>query len=162
MRGINMRLINIFTVSVAASLILSAVADASDAPGRGEDSTGKSEFFKAPSLPWDFQSLQRISPVRAEHYPAPDWSSAIGTGRAATAELRVEGLRPVLPISAQRPPSLIGALRLGLARRRLSSAAAVRIDPNHVDAQGNTPLRVVLKQGNADSANALRRVDATY
>jgi ankyrin repeat protein len=35
-------------------------------------------------------------------------------------------------------------------------------DPNHVDARGNTPLSVVLKQGNADSANALRRVGATY
>jgi uncharacterized protein len=35
-------------------------------------------------------------------------------------------------------------------------------DPNHVDARGNTPLRVVLKQGNADSANPLRRVGAAY
>ena len=35
-------------------------------------------------------------------------------------------------------------------------------DPNHVDARGNTPLRVVLKQGNAESASALRRVGATY
>jgi uncharacterized protein len=35
-------------------------------------------------------------------------------------------------------------------------------DPNHVDARGNTPLRVVLKRGNADSANALRGVGATY
>src|SRR3984893_8263668 len=35
-------------------------------------------------------------------------------------------------------------------------------DPNHVDARGNTPLRVVLKQGNADSANALRRVGAAH
>ncbi|MDB6103254.1 MAG: hypothetical protein JWO52_3253 [Gammaproteobacteria bacterium] len=35
-------------------------------------------------------------------------------------------------------------------------------DPNHVDVRGSTPLRVVLKQGNAESANALRRVGATY
>jgi hypothetical protein len=35
-------------------------------------------------------------------------------------------------------------------------------NPNHVDVRGNTPLRVVLQQGNAESANALRRVGATY
>jgi hypothetical protein len=34
--------INMFTVSVAASLILSAVADASDAPGREEGSLAQS------------------------------------------------------------------------------------------------------------------------
>jgi hypothetical protein len=123
-----MRVINMFTVSVAASLILSAVADASDAPGRGEDSTGKSESFKATSLPWDFQSFQRVSPVTAEHYPAPDWSSAIGTGRAATAELRVEGLRAVVPISAQRPPEPDWSAAIGTGAAAALERRAVRID----------------------------------
>ncbi len=35
-------------------------------------------------------------------------------------------------------------------------------DPNHLDVRGNTPLRVVLKQGNEESASALRRVGASY
>ena len=35
-------------------------------------------------------------------------------------------------------------------------------DPNHADSRGNTALRVVLSQGNADSAKALRRVGAAY
>jgi hypothetical protein len=99
-----MRVIKMFTVSVAASLILSAVADASDAPSRGESNAGKSEVFNSTGLPWDLQSFQRVSPVRAEHYRAPDWSSAIGTGRGAAAESRVEGLQPVSPVSAQRYP----------------------------------------------------------
>jgi uncharacterized protein len=34
-------------------------------------------------------------------------------------------------------------------------------DPNHADARGNTPLAVVLQQGNEDSALALRKVGAT-
>jgi hypothetical protein len=83
-----MRVINMFTVSVAASLILSAVADASDAPSRREGSTGKSEVFNATGLPWGLQSFQRIAPVKAEHYPALDWSAAIGTGAAAALERR--------------------------------------------------------------------------
>ncbi|TCV93394.1 hypothetical protein EC912_105255 [Luteibacter rhizovicinus] len=38
--------------------------------------------------------------------------------------------------------------------------AARGADPNHADAQGNTPLQVVLKQGNEESAAALRKVGA--
>jgi uncharacterized protein len=34
-------------------------------------------------------------------------------------------------------------------------------DPNHADARGNTPLAVVLQQGNQDSATALRKLGAT-
>ena len=34
-------------------------------------------------------------------------------------------------------------------------------DPNHTDARGNTPLAVVLQQGNEDSAKALRKLGAT-
>ena len=33
-------------------------------------------------------------------------------------------------------------------------------DPNHADARGNTPLGIVLQQGNRDSAAALRKVGA--
>jgi len=43
----------------------------------------------------------------------------------------------------------------------LPELAARGADPNHVDARGNTPLVVVLKQGNEDSAMALRKLGAT-
>jgi hypothetical protein len=123
-----MRVINIFTVSVAASLILSAVADASDAPSRGEGSTGKSEVFNATGLPWDIQSIQRVSPVRAEHHPAPDWSSAIGTGRGTAAESRVEGLLPVSPMSTQRPSEPDWTAAIGTGAAAALQRRAVRID----------------------------------
>jgi hypothetical protein len=123
-----MRVINMFTVSVAASLILSAVADASDAPSRGEGSTGKSEVFNATGLPWGIQSFQRIAPVRAEHYPAPDWSSAIGTGRGTAAESRVEGLQLVSPVSAQRSPEPHWSAAIGTGAAAALERRAVRID----------------------------------
>jgi hypothetical protein len=63
-----MRSAKLFTVSVAASLLLGAVAHASDAPG----------------LPWNVGSFQRISAVGAEHYPALDGTSVFGTGTAAS------------------------------------------------------------------------------
>jgi hypothetical protein len=120
-----MRVINMFTVSVAASLILSAAADASDARNRGEGSTGKSEVFNATGLPWDIQSFQRVSPVRAEHYPAPDWSSAIGTGRGATV---VEGPQPVPPVSAQRYPEPDWTSAIGTGSAAALQRRSVRID----------------------------------
>ena len=42
----------------------------------------------------------------------------------------------------------------------LPELVAKGADPNHVDARGNTPLAVVLKQGNEDSATALRKLSA--
>jgi hypothetical protein len=123
-----MRVINMFTVSVAASLILSAVADASDAPSRGDGSTGKSEVFNATGLPWDIQSFQRVSPKSAEHYPAPDWSSAIGTGGGATAERRVEGLQPVSSVSAQPSAEADWTAAIGTGSAAALWRKAVRID----------------------------------
>jgi ankyrin repeat protein len=43
----------------------------------------------------------------------------------------------------------------------LPQLAARGADPNHTDARGNTPLAVVLHQGNEDSAIALRKLGAT-
>jgi ankyrin repeat protein len=43
----------------------------------------------------------------------------------------------------------------------LPELAARGADPNHVDARGNTPLSVVLQQGNENSAIALHRLGAT-
>lgn len=63
-----MRSTKLFTVSVAASLFLAAVAHASDAPG----------------LPWGAGSMQRVSEVGARHYPGLHWTSGIGMGTAAS------------------------------------------------------------------------------
>jgi uncharacterized protein len=43
----------------------------------------------------------------------------------------------------------------------LPQLAARGADPEHADARGNTPLAVVLQQGNASSAMALRQLGAT-
>jgi hypothetical protein len=63
-----MRSAKLFTVSVAASLLMGAVAHASDAP----------------CLPWNVGSFQRVSAVEAQQYPGLDRTSVIGTGTAAS------------------------------------------------------------------------------
>ena len=85
-----MRAIKLFTVSVATSLLLGAVAHASDAAGVGEGSA-RAEVVTGAGLPWNVETFQRVSPAGAQHDPEPDWTSAIGTGTAAafeTSELR--------------------------------------------------------------------------
>jgi hypothetical protein len=103
-----MRVINLFTVPLAASFMLSATARAADTTG----------------LPWNVQNAQRGSPVAPGHNPAPDWTAAIGTGRAAVGESRlesrVESSHPLSRASSQRYPqadwtSVIGS---GVAAKR--------------------------------------------
>jgi hypothetical protein len=63
-----MRSTKLFTIPVAASLLLAAVAHASDAP----------------SLPWNVGSFQPVSVAGAQRYPELHWTSVIGTGTAAS------------------------------------------------------------------------------
>jgi hypothetical protein len=51
--------------------------------------------------------------------------------------------------------ALFGRLEL------LPDLTAHGADPNHLDARGNTPLAVVLQQGNETSAMALHKLRAT-
>jgi ankyrin repeat protein len=44
----------------------------------------------------------------------------------------------------------------------LPELVALGADPNHVDARGDTPLVIARKQGNAEAAEALRKVGATH
>jgi hypothetical protein len=80
-----MRATKLFTVSVATSLLLGAVAHASDAAGVGEGRAG-AEVVTGTGLPWNVETSQRISPAGAQHNPELDWTSAIGTGTAAAVE----------------------------------------------------------------------------
>jgi len=86
-----MRSIKLFTVSVAASLLLGAVAHAADAvTGAG--------------LPWSVASFQRISVVGPQQYPGLHWTSVIGTGTAASLGRGVGSFQRVAQASAQRDP----------------------------------------------------------
>ena len=128
MRGIKMRVINMFTACVAAGLILSAVANASDAASSGDGNAGKSEVFNSTDLPWNLHSFQRISPARAAHYPAPDWSSAIGTGGGAATESHMESLQPISAESAERYPEPDWTAAIGTGAAAAPERRAVRID----------------------------------
>ena len=65
-----MRSVNTVTVLVAASLMASAVAKASE-----------------PSLPWRVQGSQGVAAVPGvRHVAATDWTAVIGTGGAAAVE----------------------------------------------------------------------------
>jgi hypothetical protein len=99
-----MRTIKMFTTSIAASLLLGAVAHASDAPGGGDGSARKSEVVKAPSLPWNVETFQRVSLATAQHHPEPHWTATIGTGTAAAAEREVDSFQRVLPATPQHYP----------------------------------------------------------
>jgi hypothetical protein len=78
-----MRTIKMFTTSVAASLLLGAVAHAADASASSDGSAGKSAVVKGASLPWNVETFQRVSLESAPHYPELHWTAAIGTGTAA-------------------------------------------------------------------------------
>jgi hypothetical protein len=84
----NMLVIKRFTTSIAASLLLSAVAHAS---GTG--------------LPWNVETFQQVSPAKAQHYAEPDRTSKIGTGTAAAPERTVESVQRVSPAKNQYPES---------------------------------------------------------
>jgi hypothetical protein len=81
----------LFTVSVGASLLLGAVAHASDAAGVGEA-----------RLPWNVETFQRVLPAEAQ-YPELVWTSAIGTGTAAALE-RGASFQHASPAKAQYYP----------------------------------------------------------
>jgi hypothetical protein len=83
-----MRVIKLFTASVATSLLLAAVAHAADTPAGDDGSARKSEVVSGAGLPWNVDSFQRVSPANAQHSAEPDWTSKIGTGMAAALERR--------------------------------------------------------------------------
>jgi hypothetical protein len=82
-----MRSTKLFTVSVAASLLLGAVAHASDAP----------------SLPWS-GSFQQVPVAGSRDYPELHWTAVIGAGRAALPGTGVGTFQPVPLVSAQSDP----------------------------------------------------------
>jgi hypothetical protein len=84
----NMQVIKRFTTSIAASLLLSAVAHASGT-----------------SLPWNVETLQQVSPAKVQHYAELDRTSKIGTGTAAAPERTVESVQRVSPAKTHYPES---------------------------------------------------------
>ena len=103
-----MRVINRFTTSIAASLLLGAVAHASDAAGGGYGTATKSAAVTVTALPWNVSSYQQVSSV-AGHPAEPHRTSKIGAGTAAAAEKVVESFRPVLPATPNYPGPLWSA-----------------------------------------------------
>jgi len=84
-----MRSARLFTVSVAASLLLGTVAHASDAPG----------------LPWNVGSFQRVAAIESQDYPGLHWTSVIGTGTAASVGRGVGSFEGGALAKVQRDPA---------------------------------------------------------
>jgi hypothetical protein len=120
-----MRVTKLFTVSVAASLLLSAVANASDAAGVGEGGARRSEVVTGTGLPWN---LQRVSPAGAQSYPELHWTSAIGTGTAAALERRDKSFQQDSPAKAQQTPEPVWTSMIGTG----TAAALERSDLGEV------------------------------
>jgi hypothetical protein len=112
-----MRVTKLFTVSVAASLLLGAVAHASDASGVGEASASISEVVTGTGLPWNIETFQRVSSAVARYYPEFDWTSAIGTDTAAAREMGIESFEQASPAKAQnyREPDWTSTIGTGTA-----------------------------------------------
>jgi len=104
-----MRVINRFTTSIAASLLLAAVAHAADAPGGGYGTATKSAAVTVTALPWNVATYQRVSSAGAQRSAEPHRTSRIGTGTAAAAEKVVESFQPVLPATPSYPGLLWSA-----------------------------------------------------
>ncbi|MDB6046384.1 MAG: hypothetical protein JWM63_4935 [Gammaproteobacteria bacterium] len=96
-----MRVTKLFTVSVAASLLLGTVAHASDSPGVAEGSVRRSEVVTRTGLPWNVETFQRVSPTGAQYYSGLHWTSAIGTGTAAALERGDDSFQQASPAKAQ-------------------------------------------------------------
>ena len=106
-----MRVIKSGTMSIAASLLLCAVAQAAD---NSYASVGKSEAVTATGLPWNVPTVQQISPASAHHNAEPHPTSKIGTGTAAAPE--VVSFRPVSAVTPHYPePRWSSAIGTGTA-----------------------------------------------
>jgi hypothetical protein len=102
----NMRVINRFTTSIAASLLLAAVAHASDAGGGANGTATKFETVPVTGLPWNVATYQRVSSVTVQHPAEPHRTAKIGTGTAAATVRVVESLQPVSPANPSYPAPL--------------------------------------------------------
>ena len=97
-----MRVIKSGRLSIAASLLLCAVAVA-HAADNSYASVRESEAVKAPSLPWNVPTVQRVSPASAYHYAEPHQTAKFGTGTAAGHEMVVANFRPVSAVKPHYP-----------------------------------------------------------
>jgi hypothetical protein len=98
-----MRNVRVLGVSVAASLLVSAIAQASE-----------------PSLPWQVSGGQGIAAVPVVRYPATDWAAVIGTGDAAAVEASVAKSNGVAParVRSYPKPDWTAAIGRGTAAAR--------------------------------------------
>jgi hypothetical protein len=95
-----MRVIKSSRISIAASLLLCAVAHAAD---NSYASIRESEAVKAPSLPWNVLTVQRVSPASSYHFAGSDRTAKIGTGMAAAHEMVVESFPPDSAVKPHYP-----------------------------------------------------------
>ena len=103
-----MRVIKSGLMPIAASLLLCAVAQAAD-------NSYAREAVKAPSLPWNVPTVQRVSPASAHNYAEPDRTTKIGTGIAAAREMVVESFRPVSGVPRYPEPQWSSTIGTGTA-----------------------------------------------
>ena len=82
-----MRIVRTLGAWAAASLVVSAVAQASE-----------------PSLPWQVSGSQGVAAVSAVRYPATDWTAVIGTGEAAAVEAGVVRSNDSAPVGVRSYP----------------------------------------------------------
>jgi hypothetical protein len=95
-----MRILNVLTLSIAASLMVSAIAEASEAPDQGYAASRTSAAIQGVGLPWNLPGIQRVSPASAERYPKAHWTAFIGTGAAVAAQASVKSQDAASPVSA--------------------------------------------------------------
>jgi hypothetical protein len=98
-----MRSVNKLTILAAASLMVSAVAQASE-----------------PGLPWQVSSSQGVAAVSAVRPPATHWNVVIGTGEAAAAEAGMVRPNDVAPagVRSYPKPDWTAAIGRGTAAAR--------------------------------------------
>ena len=56
-------------------------------------------------LPWNIDTLQRVSLGGVQYYPELDWTHAIGTGTAAALERGIGSFQQASPAKPQQYPS---------------------------------------------------------
>jgi hypothetical protein len=90
-----MRVIKMFMLSTAASLLMAAVAQAEDNSRSAQGDAGKAVYegldahgriVRLTVSDARVEIFERVSPPKVRHYPEPHWTSQIGTGTAAALE----------------------------------------------------------------------------
>jgi hypothetical protein len=115
-----MRTFNMLATSVVASLVFSALANASEPSVASDNGARNSQVLQRPALPWNLPANHEMSPPSAKGDPVLHWTAAFGTGKAAALESGADSAPPASTPAEAHWSSAIGT-GTGAAHEQVST-----------------------------------------